>query len=144
MPTDNPNILFRLSGVTSTYSGLFIFEQNPQSYSLFAPKQKYNIFGLLVGENIYQRALLDNQIRVMKWTECSTNLYSGLKNFAVRNSNGDVYTSYFWDGTVKEFQGATVQVIDVHGTPIAGKIDKWAVDLQFKPTTNFDKEYKVI
>lgn len=137
--TLNTNILFALSGVIPGY---YRFEQNPESLSIFAPKQKHTIFPLVRGENIYMRALLDNQIRVMKWSECSYNLYTTLKTYSARDANGDIPTSYFWDGTVKEFQGAAVQIIDVYGAPIKAKTN-WSLEVQFKPLTNFDKEYKV-
>ncbi len=137
MPTDNPNILFKLSGVTQ---GLYVFEQNPLSMDIYSPKQEVTILNTLAGENIYQRNLFDNQIRILKWDRAMFSLYASLKTFTIRDSNGNIPVSYFWDGTVKEFQGAAIQVIDVYARPIASE-DRWSIDLQFKPSTVFDKEY---
>ncbi len=128
MPTGNPNILFKLSGI----SGLYIFDQNPIRYDVMTPKKENNILPLLVGENIYQRPLLDNTMRKMEWDNTTFDLYSGLKQFASRGENGEPPIVYFWDGTVYEFQGAPVQVIDVYGKPIAGNSPKWQVEMQFK------------
>ncbi len=141
--TLNPNILFRLSGITPLVNGAYIFEQNPSSYNVMAPKQMTNMLEILEGNNIYQRALLDNEVRVMQWQECSYALYTGLRNFSARTISGTIPTVYFWDGTVREFQGAAIEVIDVYGQPIKGKTT-WTVQLQFKPVANFDKEYKVL
>ncbi len=138
--TDNPNILFRLSGVTPLVSGVYRFEQNPETYTLMAPKQMTTILPTLIGENIYQRALLDNEIRIMRWSRCSNTLYNNLKPYSARTTSGVIPTVYFWDGTVKEFQGTTVQIIDVYGKPNQGE-DWWTVELQFKPVAYFDKEY---
>ncbi len=138
--TLNSNILFGLSGVTSTVSGYYMFEQNPESYSILAPKQLFTILPTLEGNNIYQRALLDNDVRVMKWSQCSSGLFSTLRNYSERTVSGTIPIVYFWDGTVKEFQGAAIQVIDVYGTPIKA-MDTYSVELQFKPVTQFDKEY---
>ena len=127
--TNNPNILFKLSGVSQ---GLYVFEQNPERYDVFTPKKENTILQLLEGENIYQRPLLDNGIRKMEWSVASYDLYSGLNMFAQRNIYREPETVYFWDGTVYEFQGAPVQVIDVYGRPIAGNSPKWQVEMQFK------------
>jgi hypothetical protein len=139
--TLNRNILFRFSGVNL---GEYIFPQNPMAMSIFSPKQELTILPILVGENIYQRALLDNNIRSMSWSETTTDIYTSLRRFSERDSLGNIPTTYFWDGTVKEFQGTAIQVIDVYGKPIIAKSGAWEVELQFKPITNFDKEYKVI
>ncbi len=127
--TPNPNILFRLSGVTQ---GLYIFEQNPERYDVFTPKKENNILQLLVGENVYQRPLLDNNVRKMEWLVATYDLYSGLIQFSERNIYQEPDTVYFWDGTVYEFQGAPIQVIDVYGQPIAGNSPKWKIEMQFK------------
>ena len=141
--TTNLNILFQLSGITTTTSGLYRFEQNPETYSIMAPKQMTNILKTLEGEDIYQRALLDNEVRIMKWETTSYSLYTGLKNYSERTTSGTIPVVYFWDGTVKEFQGATIQVIDVYGRP--NKVeDFWSVEMQFKPVTQFDQEKKII
>jgi hypothetical protein len=128
MPTDNPNILFLFSGVLGVYK----FEQNPMTMDVFTPKEYYNTIGLLEGENIYQRSLLDNEIRVMRWDEATTNLYTNLKAFAVRDSFNNIPVTYFWDGLVYEFQGAPIQVVDVWGQPLESKDGKWKIELQFK------------
>lgn len=144
MGTLNQNILFAFSGVTPIFSGYYRVEQNPLSYAILAPKQNYTRLDILEGKNMYQRSLLDNEVRVMKWEVGSYNLYSGLRNFCERTISGTIPVVYFWDGTVKEFQGAAIQVIDVYGQPIKAMDNRWTIELQFKPVTNFDKEYKVI
>lgn len=138
--TLNPNILFRLSGLSQ---GMYTFEQNPETMDILAPRQVNNKLELLQGENIYQRPLFDNEVRVMKWSVGSTLLYENLKSYTQRTSSGTIPTSYFWDGTIKEFQGAAVEVIDVHGKPLNADIGKWEIELQFKPTNPFDKKYDV-
>ena len=135
--TYNSGILFRLSGVAL---GEYIFEQNPEDMSLQTPKQYYSKLSLLEEEDIFQRSLHDNEIRKMKWSVASSGLYSTLKQYATRTISGTIPQSYFWDGIVYEFQGAQIEVIDVHGTPIAGNYDKWKIELQFKPITYFDNK----
>lgn len=137
--TENTNILFKFSGV----SGLYVFDQNPETMDILAPKQSHNIINTLLGQNIYQRALLDNNVRVMRWGDTSFAVYSGLRAYSFRTSSGTIPTTYFWDGTVNEFQGTKVQVIDVHGEPINAKPDRWTVELQLKPVNPFDQEYEI-
>ena len=139
--TTNPNILFKLSGVNP---GLYTFEQNPETYDILTPKQLTNVLSTIVGDDIYQRGLLDNEVRKMTWSETSYTLYTGLGVYAQRDALGNISTSYFWDGTVKEFQGAAIQVLDVYGTPLPAKDNKWRVEMQFKPITNFDHEWIII
>lgn len=141
MPTTNPNILFKLSGITQ---GVYTFEQNPETYDIFAPKQRANVLPTIIGEDIYQRALLDNEVREMTWGEANYSLYTGLKNYVERDPNGNIITSYFWDGTVNEFQGAAIDLLDVYGQPIKGNFNKWSIKLQFKPKTNFDYEWIIV
>lgn len=125
----NSGILFQLSGLNQ---GLYVFEQNPERYDVFTPKKENTILPLLINENIYQRPLLDNVVRKMEWSMTSYSLYSGLKQFANRGAFLIPDTVYFWDGTVFEFQGAAVQVIDVYGTPLAANPPKWKVEMQLK------------
>lgn len=141
MSTDNPNILFTL---TNAKYGLYVFEQNPDSYDLLAPKTLVRPLILLTGENIYQRGLLDNEVRKMGWTETTRTLYDSLSRYAERDVFGNIPVSTFSDGTVMEFQGATVQILDVYGIPLKGKIDKWKVEMQIKPCTNFSNEKLVV
>lgn len=127
------SLFFRLSGVLPIYSGCdFTFSQNPESMTVITPKSKHSVMQLLRGENIYQRTLIDNEVRKMEWSIAPYALYSGLKRFAVRQSDGNPATVYFWDGEVYDFQGAPIQVIDVHGEPIASDYNNWRIELQFK------------
>ena len=135
--TYNSGILFRISGVAL---GEYIFEQNPEEMDLQTPKQYYSKLDLLEGENIFQRSLNDNEIRKMNWSITNSGLYSTLKQYSTRTLSGTIPQSYFWDGIVNEFQGVQIEVIDVHGVPIAGDYDKWKVELQFKPITYFDNK----
>lgn len=128
--TGNPNILFMFSGL----SGIFNFTQNPISMDILAPKQFISVMPLLEGENIYNRSLLDNEVRVMHWDETTSIMYSGLRDYSTRDVSGVIPTVYFWDGLVYEFHGAPIQIIDVWGTPIPAKEDRWKVELQFKWT----------
>lgn len=134
------SILFIFSGVNF---GKYIFEQNPEDMDIMSPKQNFTKLPLLEEEDIYNRSLNDNEIRKMSWSVTSYSNYSGLKNYATRDISGVIPTTYFWDGTVYEFQGTPIQVIDVYGEPIASNYNKWKVEVQFKPTSLFDNK-KVI
>lgn len=139
--TNNSNILFKLSGVSQ---GLYIFEQNPERYDVYSPKKENNILQLLVGENIYQRPLLDNTVRKMEWSVTSYSVYSGLAQFANRNIYQEPDIVYFWDGTVSEFQGTAIQVIDVYGKPITSNYPKWKIEMQIKPVSSYDNKKEIV
>lgn len=127
--TLNPNILFRLSGVSGDYT----FEQNPEAMDIRGFKNFTTKVDLLVGEDIAMHALIDNEVRVMKWSVVDKTLFSTLLAFAQRDSLGNIPVNYFWDGTVNEFRGDPVQVLTVFATPIAGKFNKYTLEVQFKP-----------
>lgn len=142
-------LYFRFSGVIVTSGQMitdcdYTFPQNPDSMSIVTPKSKHTILQTLVGENIYQRTLVDNKVRKMDWSFSNYAVYSGLKRFAVRDAYGEIPVIRFWDGTVYDFQGAFIQVIDVYGVPQVQSDDKWKIELQFKPVTNFDNLKKLI
>jgi len=128
--TLNPNILFRFSGVTL---GEYIFPQNPMTMDALSPWQYSNVLTLLEGEDIYMRGFIDNEVRVMKWDEVEYTTYTGIKPYATRTASGTIPVTYFWDGTMNEFRGAKVHVIDVYSKPIAGKFNKWTMEIQIKP-----------
>ena len=138
--TANSNVLFILSGVP----GIYTFEQNPMNLDILPPKQQSIKIETLEGNNVYQGAFQDNDVRVMKWDKASRNLYQILKQYAIRNGDETIPTSYFWDGTIREMQGVPIQVIDVYGVPLTADYDLWNIELQFKPTAVFDKFYKII
>lgn len=127
------SLFFRFSGILSNGSGCdYTFPQNPETMSEITPKSKHSILQTLLGENIYHRSLVDNEVRQMDWSTTSYDVYSGLKRFAERDVYGNPPTISFWDGEVYDFQGAQIEVIDVHGTPIASNYNNWKVNLQFK------------
>lgn len=134
--TINPNILFIFSGVAL---GKYTFEQNPSSMDSVAMKNHSNTLPLLIGEDIYQRPLYDNEVRKMAWEITSYTHYQALRAYTTRDSFGNIPLTYFWDGTVYGFQGAPIHVLDVYGAPIAGKFNQWKVEIQFKPAVLFDR-----
>lgn len=123
---------YRLSGIISGVEIDYTFPQNPNSNDIITPKAKHTILQTLVGENIYQRTLRDNAVRKMDWDISTYEIYSGLKRFASRDENGNIYPVRFWDGTVYEFQGNYIEVIDVYGEPQPGETNRWKIELQFK------------
>lgn len=139
--TVNSGILFKISGVAL---GEYIFPQNPETYELMAPKQTYTILDTLELENIYQRPLYDNDVRKMSWSTVESGTYSSLKRYAERTTSGTIPISYFWDGTVFEFQGTPVEVLDVWGVPIAGNFNQWRLEVQFKPITQYDNKKVIV
>ena len=134
--TINSNILFVFSNASL---GAYRFEQNPSSMDTPQMKVFNNILPILIGEDICQRAVRDNEVRKMTWDITSHRNYVMLKRYAARNSRGVIPITYFWDGPVNQFQGAPIQVIDVYGAPIAGKFNQWRVEIQFKPAVLFDR-----
>jgi hypothetical protein len=126
---ENPNILFRFSGIYGDYT----FPQNPESMDVMSPFQHSNVVQTLEQEDIYMRGFIDNEVRVMKWSDVQYATYSGMKQWSVRDNLGAIPVVQFWDGTVNEFQGARIQVIDVFAQPMAGKFNRWSMELQFKP-----------
>lgn len=134
--TWNNDILFVFSGA----NGVYQFDQNPESMDILSPKQYYTVLPILESEDIYQRGLLDNEVRKMTWGRTAATNYLALKQFDTRTSSGTIPPTYFWDGIVYEFQGAPIEVLSVWGTPIPGNYDYWKVELQFKPITQFDNK----
>lgn len=127
--TLNTNILFRLSGVSGDYT----FEQNPEVMDVLRFKNFSTKVDLLVGEDIAMRALIDNEVRVMKWSVVDKTLFTAISAFTQRDNLGNIPVNYFWDGTVNEFRGDPVQVLTVFAAPIAGKFNKYTLEVQFKP-----------
>ena len=133
---------FVLSGIDGT---VYTFDQNPETMTLISARSKNEKFEILRGEDIYMRPLLDQEVRRMSWKRTTNAIYTSLSAFATRDANGDIPTSYFWDGTVNEFQGAPIKVLDVFATPIVNdgygsqnaltlpSEMAWSVDLQFRP-----------
>ncbi len=107
------------------------FEQNPASMSIITKDEKFNKLEILRLDNIFQRALLDNEIRTMKWNIAANSLYERLKKFAVRDSYGNIPVYYFWDGTVGEFVGRKIKIIDVYAKPINNMDGYVELELQF-------------
>lgn len=127
--TTNPNILFRFSGVLGDYT----FVQNPMSMDVLRFKGMSNKIDLLEGEDIYMRPLIDNEVRVMRWEDADYSIYTGLYPFTVRDSLGNIETTYFWDGTVNEFRGDPIHIISLWAQPLTSKLNRYSLELQFKP-----------
>lgn len=136
------SIYFMLSGVGP---GAYTFTQNPERMNTIAPKSENKIVEIIRGENIYMRPLLDQDMRKMTWKRTTSSVYTNLRTFSTRDVNGDIPVSYFWDGTVNEFQGAPVKVVEVYGKPLVNDAfgssnsptspddTAWSVELLFRP-----------
>jgi len=127
--TNNPNILFRFSGVLGDHT----FVQNPMTFNVLKFKDYSSQIQLLEGEDIYMRGLLDNEVRVMKWEDADYSIYTGLAPFMTRTVNGDIQTTYFWDGTVNEFRGDPVHIISLWAEPAKANLNRYSIELQLKP-----------
>lgn len=123
-------VQFVLSGVRE---GEYVFPQNPEEMNIRGFRSKNNVIETLVGENVFQRPLLDEENRIMKWRIVDRAMYDELTRYGAPDSNGDLPVVYFWDGNVGEFQGTPVNVLSVYGEPLTKNEDKWTLEVQFKP-----------
>ncbi len=143
--TNNPNILFMLSGLPGGLP-LYVFEQNPETMEIVPPMQGYSILRTIEGNDVYQKQSVDNETRTMSWSRATRSHYANLKLFSTRDSDGNIPICYFWDGTLKEMQGAAIKVIDVYADPMPSNYnnEEWKIKFTFRLNSRLDKMYKLI
>ena len=117
-PVQSTQCLVQQSGFCSQYVrfqfsgaqlGLYVFDVNPTVYNQY-PQRTTQAYNTILNsyptiDETYNKLEID-----LKWNRMPYGMWSIIKNYALKNTDGTSNTLYFWDANMGRFCGSTVKI----------------------------------